>query len=373
MTGAVWEIGALRALEELLDRSVLDLDLYVGVSGGAFVSALLAAGVSPRQIYDEAVAGHPRRRVFPPLVRLGLGDVLARSRRAPAVLFRALADALPGGEGSISDAALSLFELLPAGLLDSSGVRDSLAEILRRRGVADDFAALPRALRVVAVDLDRGEAVAFGEKGRRGVPVSRAVQASTALPGLYRPVRIRGRDYVDGGVKKTAHVNLAIHEGARLVLCINPMVPLRNEGARRPLPGPLSGRGVAYVLDQALRIMLYGRMQYGLERYRAEHPEVDILVLQPEPADLRMFRYNILRYGARRVVAELGYRATLQAFRRRRQAYARLLARHGIALRDPRRVPDSPAGLEPLAVRSPVARALEASLQRLESALGPRR
>jgi predicted acylesterase/phospholipase RssA len=365
----VWEIGALRALEELLDRSVLDLDLYVGVSGGAFVTSLLAAGVSPQEMYDEGALGHGRG--LPPLFRLGLGEVLTRSRQAPGVLFRALVEALPGRNGSLPDAALSLFELLPAGLLDSSGVRESLAEILRRRGVADDFAALARPLRVVAVDLDRGDAVAFGAKGRRDVPVSQAVQASAALPGLYRPVRIGGRDYVDGGVKKTAHVNLAIGEGARLVICINPMVPLRNDGLRRPLPGPLSGRGVAYVLDQALRIMLHGRMEYGLERYRAEHPEVDILLLQPEPEDLRMFQYNILRYGARRVVAELGYRSTVKAFRRRRQACAQMLARHGVGLRDPRRVPDSPVPTPP--ARSPLARTLAATLDRLEAALEARK
>jgi len=371
VTGAVWEIGALRALEELLDRSVLDLDLYVGVSGGAFVATLLAAGVSPRDLYDEGAGRRLLGRGVPPLFRLGLREVLARSRQAPGVLFRALVEALPGRDGSLSDAALSLFELLPAGLLDSSGVRDSVAEILRRRGVADDFTALARELRVVAVDLDRGEAVAFGGRGRRGVPVSRAVQASAALPGLYRPVRIGGRDYVDGGVKKTAHVNLAIREGARLVICINPMVPLRNDGAHRPLPGPLSGRGVAYVLDQALRIMLHGRMQYGLERYRAEHPEVDIILLEPDPEDLRMFRYNILRYDARRVVAELGYRATREAFRRRRRAFERVLARHGIGLRDPRAFPDSPG--QNAAGRSPLARTLDASLERLDATLGGKR
>src|SRR5438128_105525 len=83
----------LRALDELVDRSVLDLDLYVGVSGGAFVSTLLAAGVSPREMYDEAVAGRPRGRVVPPLFRLGLREVLARSRQAPGVLFRALVEA----------------------------------------------------------------------------------------------------------------------------------------------------------------------------------------------------------------------------------------------------------------------------------------
>ena len=48
VTGAVYEIGCLRALDELLGRSVLDLDLYVGISGGAFVASILAAGVSPR-------------------------------------------------------------------------------------------------------------------------------------------------------------------------------------------------------------------------------------------------------------------------------------------------------------------------------------
>ena len=60
------------------------------------------------------------------------------------------------------------------------------------------------------------------------------MQASTALPGLYRPVRIDGRDYVDGGVKKTAHINLAIRHGADLVICINPIVPIRNDGRGGP-------------------------------------------------------------------------------------------------------------------------------------------
>ena len=62
MTGAVYEIGCLRALDELLGRSVLDLDLYVGVSGGAFVASLMAAGISPREMYDQVTA--PARRPF---------------------------------------------------------------------------------------------------------------------------------------------------------------------------------------------------------------------------------------------------------------------------------------------------------------------
>ncbi len=369
ITGAVYEIGCLRALEDLLDRSVLDLDLYVGVSGGAFVASLLASGVPPSDLYAEVTApsrpaaGHASAHFF----RLGIAEFLRRSARAPKVLTSALAGALRRDGRNMADLAFSLFELLPAGLLDNSGVQEFLAEILHARGLGDRFDDLERELYVVAVDLDRGEAVAFGKEGHRDVPVSRAVQASTALPGLYRPVRIGGRDYVDGGVKKTAHINLAISRGARLVFCINPIVPILNEDARGPLSGHLSNRGVTYVLDQAFRIMLHGRMQYGMERYETEHPEVDILLVEPARDDMRMFAYNIMRYGVRRIVAEDGYRSVILAFRKNRAAYERMLRRHGIGMKDPFSLPELPPRH---AFRSSVGRTLAASLDWLSSKLG---
>jgi NTE family protein len=369
VTGAVYEMGCLRALEDLLDRSVLDLDMYVGVSGGAFVSALLAGGVSTGEMYD-AVVGRSRRPIGvpdAPLFRLGLAEFVRRSVRAPRVLTRSLLTSLTGEGRNLSDFAWSLFELLPPGLLDNSGVQEYVASVLRARGRRDDFEDLARDLYVIAVDLDHGEAVAFGEPGYRDVPVSRAVQASTAMPGLYRPVRIGGRDYVDGGVKKTAHINLAIQKGADLVICINPIVPIDNQALAGPLNGHLSSKGVTYVLDQVLRIVLHGRMQYGLERYRAEHPEVDILLLEPTRDDLRMFSYNIMKYSARQVVAEHGYRSVRQHFVDNRPHYAALLRKHGIALRNPAMLPEVP---DPLPYRSPVATALGASLDLLAAKLG---
>jgi predicted acylesterase/phospholipase RssA len=368
VTGAVYEIGCLRALQDLLDRSVLDLDLYVGVSGGAFVASLLANGVTPADMYDEVVGG-PRRPLGvggAPLFRLGMGELLRRSARLPRFARGVLAALWSGERRGVADLALSIFELLPAGLLDNSGVRDLLARLFAMPGRTDSFAALRRELYIVAVDLDRGTAVAFGEKGRRQAPISQTVQASTALPGLYRPVRIAGRDYVDGGVKKTAHVNLAIRHGADLVICINPLVPIRNEAVKGPLHGPLSDKGVTYVLDQALRLMLHGRMQYGMERYKAEHPEVDILLVEPAAHDLRMFSYNIMRYSARRELAEHGYRSVLATFAKRRRDYARVLARHGIGLRAA--PPARPHG--PRRRGSAVARSLAAELDRLGSLLG---
>ena len=342
ITGAVYEIGCLRALEDLLDRSMTDLDLYVGVSGGAFVTSLLANDISPREMYD-AIAAPRRGSLTDPtgtLFRVGLGEFWRRSLRAPRVVTEALL-ARFGSEGrSWSDVAGALFELLPAGLLDNSGIEEYLSRLFAAPGRSNDFARLGKPLHVIAVDLDSGEAVDFGPGGDVTVPVSKAVQASTALPGLYRPVRIGGRDYVDGGVKKTAHINLAIQGGADLVICVNPIVPIDNRSGA--LSSHLSSKGVTYVLDQVLRIALHGRMQYGLERYKAEHPEVDILLLEPTRDDLRMFSYNIMRYSARKIVAAHAYRSTLQAFTAREDEYRRRLRRHGIGLRSPRRLRREP-------------------------------
>jgi predicted acylesterase/phospholipase RssA len=370
ITGAVYQIGCLRALDEILDRSVLDLDLYVGISGGAFVASLLACGVTPAEAYAE-VTGRPRTPLgvaAAPLFRLGLAEYARRSLRAPRVVSDAVLGLLTGKGRKLSDAALALFELLPPGLLDNSGIREIVAGVLAARGIPDRFTALPRELRIVAVDLDTGSAVTFGGKGRRQVPVSNAVQASTALPGLYRPVTIAGRDYVDGGVKKTAHINLAIAHGADLVICINPIVPILNR-IRGPLPGGLARKGVTWVLDQALRIALHGRMQYGLERYRREHPEVEILLFEPTRHDTRMFEYNIMRLSARQIAAEEGYRSVVRAFRRRRRELEALLGRHGIGIQHLARVPAAPA--RPYG--STVARSLASSLDRLGTHLRRRR
>lgn len=369
ITGAVYEIGCLRALDELLGRSVLDLDLYVGISGGAFVASLLAAGISPREMYEEATTRTrmPLGVSAAPLYRLGGTEFLRRSLKAPRVFAEALLTSLTGEGRNLSDLAWAVFEVLPPGLMETTGIQEYLHRVFRSRLRGDSFDDLPHQLYVVAVDLDSGATVPFGKPGFRDVPISRAVQASVALPGLYRPVRIGNRDYVDGGVKKTAHINLAIQSGADLVICVNPIVPYLNDTGGGPLRGHLSNRGVTWVLDQVMRIVLHGRMQYGLERYEREHPEVDILLIEPTRDDVRMFGYNIMRYSARRVVAEHGYHTTLEFFRRQAPRCRRLFAKHGITMADPERAPETPP-------RHPhysnLARSLDASLDRLESRLG---
>ncbi|MCX7203598.1 MAG: patatin-like phospholipase family protein [Burkholderiales bacterium] len=131
--------------------------------------------------------------------------------------------------------------ILPTGLVDAEPAEIKLAQLFSRPGFSNHFDQLRACLRIVATDLDRGEAVAFGGHGLHDVPISRAVRASSAVPGLFAPVRIQGQWYVDGALNKTLHASIALNEGADLVLCINPLVPYNATGDT--LPESIAQRG----------------------------------------------------------------------------------------------------------------------------------
>src|SRR3954462_12804915 len=101
VTGAAYQIGCLRALDELLDVSVLDCDTFVGVSCGSVITSLLAAGVPPAEIYEDVVRGIPRPLGFPTprLFRTPMADFGRSLARAPRVLGAALWRGLVHGHG----------------------------------------------------------------------------------------------------------------------------------------------------------------------------------------------------------------------------------------------------------------------------------
>jgi NTE family protein len=75
---------------------------------------------------------------------------------------------------------------------------------------------MPLPLGIVATDLNTGQGVMF----RRG-DTATAVRASSAVPALFQPVRIAGRDYVDGGLVSPVPVRYARQMGAELVLAVD--------------------------------------------------------------------------------------------------------------------------------------------------------
>src|SRR5271166_4198654 len=203
--GAIYEIGALVALEKALKGLTLtDLDVYVGVSSGAFVAAGLANGISPSEMHAMFILDRSHHDPFEPdlLLRPAFGEFARRLMRLPE-LMQAGAFAYFGTSPTrgLVESFMRLTRGLPNGLFDNDAIASYLADLFSRPGRTDDFRKLPHKLFIVATDLDSGRSTPFGAPGLDHVPISEGVKASSALPGLYPPARIGDRDYVDGALK----------------------------------------------------------------------------------------------------------------------------------------------------------------------------
>jgi len=391
--GAIYEIGAVRALDDAIEGLELhQLPLYVGVSAGAFVGSCLANGITTDQMCRSLVRDEPGEHPFRPelFLRPALYEWVRRGAAVPQRVVEAWADYLfkPDHEGGLVSALTGrLGRSLPVGIFDNQGIRHFLNRVFSIKGRVNDFRHLPAELYVVAADLNSGKSACFGSGELAGVPISHAVQASTALPILYPPVEIDGREYVDGVLLKTMHASVAFDAGADLVLCVNPIVPVDTaraveEGYMRR--GKLIDRGMPGVLAQAFRTMVYSRLVTGIAAYRNRYAGSDLLLFEPRRDDYQMFFTNIFSFDARKMVCEHAYHATLADIRARKDTIEPLLAKYGLRLRhevlnDPARRLWPSVGLdlleEPLQLSdddegAAVSRSLRDALVRLDLQVG---
>lgn len=338
--GAVYEIGALLALQESLEGLDLnELDVYVGVSAGSFLTAALANGIPVSEIYslfieDDEVEGALTPEVF---MRPAFREYLARARSVPPILARSVLNYVtrPLSRGALESFA-ALGRAIPTGVFDNETIHQYLEAVFTRPGRTDDFRQLQRRLYLVATDLDTGESVSFGRPGRDHVPISKAVQASAALPGLFPPVEIDGHHFVDGALKKTLHASEALDDGARLVICVNPIVPydasLAAEKGRGRHQRLVEG-GLPVVLSQTFRAIIHSRLTAGIAKYRAQYKGADVVLFEPDADDSEIFFTNIFGYATRQRLCQHAYTRTRRDLLKRRASLEPLLARHGVRLR----------------------------------------
>jgi NTE family protein len=353
--GAIYEIGALCALEESLDGvDFTKLHHYVGVSAGSFIAAGLANGIGPRELCASFIESHGSE-VFDPawLMVPAYGEFARRAMKLPVLAATAIWSATAGRK-SLIHALEQLGPLLPTGIFSNEQIDLQLASVFSKAGRSNDFRDLKARLTLVATDLDTGEATPFGAVGWDHVPISKAVQASSALPGLFPPVEIGGRHYVDGALKKTMHASAALQDGVDLMLCLNPLVPFDStepngsrvvlttaERERRRIPRIANG-GLSAVLSQTFRSMIHSRMALGMKHYERVYPDTDIVLIEPDQRDPELYLANTFGYRQRRELAEHAYQQTRKMLRSRRGSLAAKLQRHGIelntaALEDPHR------------------------------------
>ena len=385
--GGIYEVGALAALAESLGgANINDFDFFVGVSSGSFIAASLANGLRPETLARMLIE-NDADEVFDPemLLRPAFGEYFRRVLSVPPLIWSSLVHYLsdPWHLG-LFESFQNLGHALPAGVFDNAGIDELLRKLFSGAGRSNDFRELRHRLFLIATDLDSGESVAFGAAGHDHVPISQAVQASAALPGLFPPVLIDGHYYVDGALIKTLHASVALREGADLVLCINPLVPFdsAHASATRTQAGDeavnrlehLVDGGLPIVLSQTFRAIIHSRMRTGMERYRHEYKGADVVLFEPTRDDAEMFFTNVFSYRSRAHLCEHAYQRTRSDLLERRWQLVPLFARHGIELDVPL-LRDHSRTLLPkkgaVDLRSTAA-ALDASLRDLEGWLARR-
>jgi NTE family protein len=344
-TGGVYEIGALRALDLLaVNSTVNDFDIYVGTSAGSFIAALCANGVTPEEMMRVATsqAPQPFRDIdLGDLLRPNLGELLSKGVRLPlrvASIARQLI-AQPR-QMSVMDLALGLAQALPSGLYTGAGIEGYLRTVLTEPGRTDDFRELHggRELYITATDLDTCERIVFGADGFDDVPISTAVRASGALPMVYAPVRLNGRELVDGGITSTTNLDIAVEAGAKLVLVINPVVPFVNDFAaevhtlRGSRPRRVSDMGFPQIGYQAFKLLAHQRLHEMATHWEARYPGVDIVLIEPEPTDELMFQTSIMNFASRIAIARHGFQTVAHHLAGEYEHYREVSKRHGLEI-----------------------------------------
>lgn len=343
MPGWMYEIGCLKALDEFFQGgfTVNDFDIYVGISAGASAAALLANQVSPREVYDAVehdrahYANFRRQDIYGVAWQALFGSLRKINRMFWPILKNYWRNR---NRFSSLDLLHMLQESLPAGLFSLVNYERYLRQSFSLPGLTNDFRQLRHELYIPAVDLDRGRFDVFGEGEFADVPISEAVAATAAIPILFVPYRLRGRDYVDGGIARFLYMDVAMNHGADLLLIINPVVYLVNDRSKVRLQSPagdcsgIADKGFYYVFDQGVKINTETRIHMAMMRYRAEYPEKKFLIIQPEMTDAVMFDQNVITLSGSLDTLAYGYASTVKYLTAHYAEFEKAFNEHGLTV-----------------------------------------
>jgi predicted acylesterase/phospholipase RssA len=366
----------------LVGRKITELDMYVGLSAGALLGASLAAGITPDEMIEvlegtstrfdqlrpvdfyrpnvHEFAARPAKflydlstylpsigldfaRALPGLPE-AVGPVLRKFARRPSythfesVVMGLLEHVSPDRE------IPALTNHFPSGFFDNSSIERWLHRNLEKIQMPNDFRTFERKqgrnLYITACDLDTAERAIFGADENSELTISQAVQASSALPVFYKPARLNGIDYVDGGVRHTANIDIAIEKGADLIICYNPFRPFLNrvdspggEGAYFADGRYLSDRGLKAILNQVFRTLLHSRLTLGIQRYLADDSfQGDIVLLEPRERDPNFFALNAMAFWKRSEAVRHGFESVRYTIEQNYDAIEAVFARYGLRM-----------------------------------------
>jgi NTE family protein len=298
--GGAWLTGGLDALAEETGWDPATADYIVGTSAGSMIGALCASGVPP-----WFMVAHSRGETFEGIVDAN-GRPAGDADRAAGARFE-LARALPPiGPGSWSLALRTLVRprqyspatvfsgWFPRGVFSTESLRETI-----RRVVPHGWSPHPN-LWIVTCDYATGERVPFGRPSSPPADLADAVAASCAIPGIYHPVTIGGRRYVDGGIRSTSNLDLLRDEELDLVICLNPTSTLHPIRAINP-------RDAFSIFFRRAS----GR-RLGSEAKKLRAAGTRVVLIQPTHDDLEAMGPNLMSRGHRNDVIEVARRTVAE-------------------------------------------------------------
>lgn len=298
--GNAYLSGAVAALYDATGFEPRTASVLVGTSAGAVHAALYGAGM-------PALFGLWRARggVLPAdlLAAADATTDLGESQTLKDIFTpaRALPRLGPAALGLAVRATLQPWAYRPEVMLSAwlpEGVFTNAAIGIALRRIVPSGWAPHRRTWLTAVSLRTGRRAVFGQPGSATADLGQAVQASCAIPGLHRPVRI-GRDrYIDGGMHSPSNADLVADLDLDLVVIVNPM-------------STLEGRAAAGIVDRYLYPpRRFAERRLATERRLLEERGVPTLILAPSTADLEVFSRNLMDSRPRREVAETAVETT---------------------------------------------------------------
>ncbi len=385
VTGGTFKVGGLKAFNDfLVNRKVTDFDIYVGVSAGAFLAVPLAGGIPPEEMLKSLDGSSESFGQLSPfdlywpnwreVLERPLGYLYRRLTYLPGILYDS-AMALPklwaplrkGARRFYERPSYSNFEkmvrplakmiyserqmpslsaILPTGLFDNRRLERYLRRNMERNRMTNSFRVLKRtrskSLYITAMDLDSAERVVFGPDEKNDVSISEAVQASSALPFFYKPARLKGVDYLDGGVKRTTNMDLAIRKGADLVICYNPFRPYSNRLVLEYLKEEdryvaqnhrLSDSGILMIFNQVFRTIYHSRIRYFIDQMVTDQSfKGDIILIEPTEDDATFFEMNPFSFWNRAKAARHGFMSVRNTIEGRFDEVSKILSSYGIQM-----------------------------------------
>lgn len=321
LEGFLYQLGATHALDKGLENcNTRSFQTYSGVSSGSIIASLLACGIDSHEVIKSI---HGTSKLLPVFTGKTLFDFAAKE-----VALRLLKASKTWTGLDTGKFFQNFMRAIPTGFFKGDEFKKYFENALTALGKSNYFHALESDLYIGATNQDTLQHKIF-KKGLAVQPtISEAVRASCALPPFFTPQKIGTKRYVDGQITRTSNIDQVISDGCQLVFIIDPLKPFASN-----VPGSVDKEGGVFALIQTVKALVYSRFSATLAHITERFPDVDFIVIQPDPSTTRIMAGSPMRYKIREEIIDLAYRSTLRKLISRHGVYKTKFEKHGIVLK----------------------------------------